>query len=118
MSDAILRDICVHPGGPPSVAELESKFGQSARPLLRRLEREGAITKVAEDRYYSRDSLEKMVGTLRSGLIPGRKYSPAELKDVLGVTRKYLIPFLEYCGRTGVTLRDGVGRQVRAVGVE
>ena len=118
LSDAILRDICVHPGGPPSVAELESKFGQSARPLLRRLEREGAITKVAEDRYYSRDSLEKMVGTLRSGLIPGRKYSPAELKDVLGVTRKYLIPFLEYCDRTGVTLRDGDGRQVRAVGVE
>ena len=118
LSDAILHDICIRPADPPSVAELQSKFGESARPLLRRLEREGAITKVAEDRYYSRDSLEKMVGTLRSGLIPGRKYSPAELKEVLGVTRKYLIPFLEYCDRTGVTLRDGDGRQVRAVGVE
>ena len=115
LSDAILHDICTHPADPPSVSELKSKFGGTVPPLLRRLERLGAITKIAEDRYYSRDSLETMVGALRSGLIPGRKYSPAELKEVLGVTRKYLIPFLEYCDRTGVTFRDGDGRQVRAV---
>jgi len=59
-----------------------------------------------------------MVGSLRSGLVPGRKYTPAELKELLGVTRKYLIPFLEYCDRAGVTERFGDGRQVRAVEVE
>jgi selenocysteine-specific elongation factor len=118
LSDAILHDICTHSAEPPSVAELERKFGGSTPALLRRLERQGDVERVAEDRYYSRESVESMVDALRSGLIPGRRYSPAELKEVLGVTRKYLIPFLEYCDRKGVTERHGDGRQVRAVEVE
>jgi selenocysteine-specific elongation factor len=54
-----------------------------------------------------------MVETLRGSLVPGRRYSPAELKEVLGVTRKYLIPFLEFCDRTGVTERGSDGRQLQ-----
>ena len=100
-SDAILHEICTHPADPPSVGDLSARFGQTVPALLRRLERQGEIEKVSEDRYYSRESVDHMVGALRSGVVPGRKYTPAELKEVLGVTRKYLIPFLEYCDRTG-----------------
>lgn len=118
LSDAILHEICTHPADPPSVAELQTRFGRSVSALLRRLERQGDVERVAEDRFYSRESVANMVGALRSELVPGRKYTPAELKEVLGVTRKYLIPFLEYCDRTGVTERHGDGRQVRVVEVE
>jgi selenocysteine-specific elongation factor len=114
-SDAILHEICTHPAEPPSVGELSARFGQAVPALLRRLERQGQVERVSEDRYYSRESVDHMVGALRSGVVPGRKYTPAELKEVLGVTRKYLIPFLEYCDRTGVTERSGDGRQVKAV---
>jgi hypothetical protein len=41
---------------------------------------------------------------------PARIYSPAELRDVLGVSRKYLIPFLEYCDRRQITERRADGR--------
>jgi selenocysteine-specific elongation factor len=40
----------------------------------------------------------------------GRVYTPAELRDVLGVSRKYLIPFLEYCDRQRITERLEGGR--------
>ena len=113
ISDAILHDICNQPAEPPSVRELESKFGRTTMALLRRLERQGDIQRVSEDRYYSKEAVAGMVRSLRTGLAPGRSYSPAELKDVLGVTRKYLIPFLEFCDRTGVTERGGDGRKVR-----
>jgi selenocysteine-specific elongation factor len=115
-SDAILHAICIQPLEPPSTGELESKFGRSTVALLRRLEREGEVERVAEDRYYSRSALAQMVGSLRSSLEPGRPYSPSELRDVLGVSRKYLIPFLEFCDRRGVTERNGAGRVLRTDG--
>jgi hypothetical protein len=52
--------------------------------------------------------------TLRTRLEPARSYTPAELRDLLGISRKFLIPFLEYCDRTGVTDRTDVGRALRA----
>jgi selenocysteine-specific elongation factor len=82
-------------------------------PLLRRLEREGRLERVADDRFYAREAAERMVDKLRSSLDAGKLYSPAELRDVLGVSRKYLIPFLEYCDRKGITDRRAEGRSVR-----
>jgi len=113
LSDSILHDICTGVYEPPSVSDLESKFGKTTGALLRRLERQGQIERVAEDRYYGREPLEQMVRKLSSTLVPGRNYSPAELKDVLGVTRKYLIPFLEFCDRKGITERLNEGRQLK-----
>jgi selenocysteine-specific elongation factor len=116
LSDAILHAICIQPLEPPSVGELQGKFGSSAMALIRRLERQGQLERVADDRYYSRDALEQMVCTLRSSLAAGRKYSPGELREVLGISRKYLIPFLEFCDRRGVTERMEAGRVLRPEG--
>lgn len=113
LSDAILHEICIHAVEPPSVSELEARFGGSTSALLRRLEREGDVERVADDRYYGREAVAGMVEALRTSLQPGRVYSPSELKEVLGVSRKYLIPFLEFCDRKGVTERRDQGRAVR-----
>ncbi len=113
VSDSILHDICIGASEPPSVGDLEAKFGKNTGALLRRLERKGDIERISADRYYGRDSVLQMVGALREKLEPGRQYSPAELKEVLGVSRKYLIPFLEFCDRKGVTARGSEGRQVK-----
>ncbi|HEX2717333.1 MAG TPA: selenocysteine-specific translation elongation factor [Gemmatimonadaceae bacterium] len=95
---------------PPSVGELEQTLGPAARGVLRFLERRGDIVAVADDRYYAAPALASLMGALREGMREGRPYTPAELRDILGLSRKYLIPFLEYCDRAGVTLREGSGR--------
>jgi selenocysteine-specific elongation factor len=74
------------------------------------MEREGVLERVAEDRYYARDAVDGMVGTLKTSMERGRQYTPSELREVLGVSRKYLIPFLEFCDRKGVTIRADQGR--------
>jgi hypothetical protein len=38
-------------------------------------------------------------------------YGPAELRELLGFSRKFLIPFLEYCDRAGITRRDLEGKR-------
>jgi selenocysteine-specific elongation factor len=100
------------------VGELVTRYGSSVPGLLRFLERQGRIVQVEVDRYYDRSALDGMIGRLRSELVPGKVYVPSQLKDVLGFSRKYLIPFLEFCDRTGVTERSGEGRVLRpATGV-
>jgi selenocysteine-specific elongation factor len=36
--------------------------------------------------------------------------APTDLREMLGFSRKYLIPFLEYCDKKGYTSRQGNGR--------
>jgi selenocysteine-specific elongation factor len=95
---------------PPSVSELGTDYGPSSGGLLKLLEREGLIIPVESDRYYSREAVSGLIERLRGSMQPGREYSPAELRDVIGLSRKFLIPFLEYCDRSGVTERRSNGR--------
>jgi selenocysteine-specific elongation factor len=95
---------------PPSVAELTSANGPVVAQLLRLLEREGAVIPVDSERYYEVSALTLLVARLRNEMVGGREYSPSELREVIGLSRKYLIPFLEYCDRRGITERRSVGR--------
>lgn len=109
----VVHDICAGQLEPPSVVELVSRYGSSVPALLHHLERQGRIVKVEADRYYDRGTLDAMIVRLKTNLVPGRVYVPAQLRDVLGTSRKYLIPFLEFCDRNGITERRGEGRVLR-----
>ena len=95
---------------PPSVGELSAAHGPTVVPIIRMLEREGAVVSVESDRYYDAGALTALVDRLRTGMVAGRAYTPGELRDVIGLSRKYLIPFLEYCDRRGITERRSTGR--------
>jgi selenocysteine-specific elongation factor len=92
---------------PPSVAELGVQFGRYVPSLLRALERDGRVVAVASDRYFSRDALDELLRRLRVGTGDNRERTPSEVREIIGLTRKYLIPFLEYCDRTGLSVRRG-----------
>jgi selenocysteine-specific elongation factor len=111
--DRLAHDICAGETEPPSVGELISRYGNSVPGLLRFLERQGRIVQVEDDRYYDRGALDGLIARLKTGLAPGEVYAPAQLRDVLGFSRKYLIPFLEFCDRSGITERRGVGRVLK-----
>jgi selenocysteine-specific elongation factor len=109
----LAHEICASGREPPSVGELVASFGSSVPALLHYLERQGRVVQVETERYYDRDAVAALLAKLRRELVPGRVYVPAQLRDVLGFSRKYLIPFLEFCDRIGVTERRGEGRTLR-----
>ena len=113
VSEQVAHDICAAQREPPSVSELVSRYGSSVPALLRLLERQGRIVQVEADRYYDRSVLEGMIVRLRGALVAGNTYLPSQLRDILGFSRKYLIPFLEFCDRNGLTERRGDGRVLR-----
>jgi selenocysteine-specific elongation factor len=112
-TNRLAHDICSGGREPPSVNDLVSRYGSSVPSLLNFLERQGRIVQVEADRYYDRSAVDALIAKLRAGLAPGRAYAPAQLRDLLGFSRKYLIPFLEFCDRIGVTERRGEGRTLR-----
>ncbi len=95
---------------PPSTDELAAEFGGDAGPLLRFLERTGEVVQVEPSRYFAASQLQALVERLRSSMANGSERTPGELRDALGLSRKFLIPFLEYSDRVGYTRRGSTGR--------
>jgi selenocysteine-specific elongation factor len=98
---------------PPSVAELERSTGhRDLHPLLRLAAASGRIEAVERDRYYTREALEQFALVLtdlgRAGAI-----LPAAVRDRLGLSRKFVIPLLEWADGRGITVREGDGRRLR-----
>ncbi len=108
--DKILSVLVAAGSEPPSTSELSLQLGTEAEPVLRYLERQGRITQVEPGRYYETTQLEQLVERLRTGMADGTEQTPSQLRDLLGVSRKFLIPFLEFCDAAGYTTRSGVGR--------
>jgi selenocysteine-specific elongation factor len=95
---------------PPSADEMAAELGTSVLAVLRFLERQGDVVQVEEGRYYDATQLTLLVNRLKEALGGGRMASPSELREELGLSRKFLIPFLEYCDRLGYTNRGATGR--------
>jgi selenocysteine-specific elongation factor len=100
---------------PPSVAELQARFGPQTLSLLRHLERQHRVVQVEDARFYTPDAVRELLHRLESGMTGKGELAPTDLREVLGFSRKFLIPFLEYCDRRGYTARQGNGRVWRGV---
>ncbi len=115
LKNRILAAVVTAATEPPSLDEIAVSLGAplvEVTTLSRWLAREGALVPVESDRYYSVEAVQELRGRLRRGMPEAREYAPAELKDVMHLTRKFLIPFLEYCDREGYTIRGGLGRRL------
>jgi selenocysteine-specific elongation factor len=89
----------------PSAAEA-ARLERVARVLLR----EGVVDRVGERTLVDRRALDALERTLRERFPPGAKIEVAELKQLTGLTRKHVIPLLEYLDRRRVTRRAGAAR--------
>lgn len=100
---------------PPSVAELQAAHGEDVPALLKLLEREGGAVPIALDRWFATRAVQALLDRLRAGTTPTQRYTPSELRELLGISRKFLIPFLEWCDRKGITRRGDDGRTFPAI---
>jgi selenocysteine-specific elongation factor len=117
LSAALLGALQAAGQEPPSLEELAVSLRAdpvAITSLARFLAREGLLVAVEPARYYPTAAVDALVARLREGMRPEADYGPAELRELLGFSRKFLIPFLEFSDRAGHTLRDPSGRRRRA----
>ena len=99
---------------PPSVPELALLVGRPDLPaILRIAEAERSVEAVERDRYYSRTALEAFSRAVVEAGTSG-EVTVGRLRETLGLSRKFLIPLLEWSDRQGLTVRSGDTRRLRA----
>jgi selenocysteine-specific elongation factor len=112
--ETIVSNLSAAGAEPPTTDELGATVGADPLPLLRFLERRGGVVQVEPNRYYDATQLTLLLDRIRSAFGSGGELGPGELRDALGLSRKYVIPMLEYCDRRGLTARGAKGRVWRS----
>ena len=108
--------LAAQPLAPPSLSEVAVRLSipkQKLIEMVRLLEREGAVVRVAADLCFEAAAVAAAQRTLHerwTGQVP---IPTAEFRDVVGTSRKFAIPLLEYFDRVGVTSRVGEVRTLR-----
>jgi selenocysteine-specific elongation factor len=102
---------------PPSVADIAAATGAEVgvvRKVLGRLASDGAVVRVTSELHFSAGAYESAREKLRPVFAanPGGA-TAAELRDALGVSRKFAIPLLEHFDAHGFTKRVGDLRTLR-----
>jgi len=113
----ILKGLLRHGFTPPGIKDFAVEVRQSEgrlRDVLERLIFEGKAVKVKGDLYFHSDVIEDLKKKVRSYLSEKKEMTPSEFKSVLDLSRKYMIPLLEYLDEIKVTIRTGDKRILRS----
>ena len=105
------------PLAPPDLKDLEKQLGASRNKLLevvRLLERDGSVIRVATDLYYLSSAIDQVRAVLKKFLSQKGEITAASFRDLINSSRKYTIPLLEYFDREGTTIRIGDIRRLKA----
>jgi selenocysteine-specific elongation factor len=95
---------------PPEPSSFANQAGGNAANLKDLFDvcvAEGFLIQISDDTYVHAEVEAKMRQEVREKLADGSAATVAEIRDLLGTTRKYAVPFCEYLDRIGMTKREG-----------
>jgi selenocysteine-specific elongation factor len=101
---------------PPAIKQLCDTFRSEEKEILELLSlliREGRIVKIKGDVHYAPLPLSQIREKLVALLKEKKEITPPEFREVTGLSRKYMIPLLEYFDQEKVTIRVGDKRMLR-----
>lgn len=94
----------------PFKSELSQKLSFSEKEIndiLKLMTKEGALIRINDSLYMTAKQYDKMISLLRGFFSRKNEMTVAEFRDLLGTTRKYALPLLEYLDSSKITLRVG-----------
>jgi selenocysteine-specific elongation factor len=101
---------------PPSAEEALSRAGLAGgedNELFQMLLESRRLVRVKESLFFHTAALEAIQDKLVALLRERKEIGPGDIKDLLGISRKYAIPLLEYFDARRVTTRVGERRVLR-----
>ena len=110
---AFIAELESQPFNPPPLAELMRKHALTPA-LLQYLVTDGRIVRVNDDTVFARSAYDEAVRVLRAHLAEHRTLTVAAARDLLGSSRRYVLPLLEWLDAHKVTRRVGDDRILRS----
>src|SRR5262245_12941819 len=103
---------------PPDLKDIEKQLGVNRNKLtevIRLLERDRSVIRVATDLYYLSSTVDQIRAVLKRFLSDKGEITAGSFRDLIGSSRKYTIPLLEYFDREGLTIRIGDVRRLKSI---
>ena len=117
LMDRVKKALGAQPLTPPDLKDIEKQLGVTRNKLtevVRLLERDRYVVRVATDLYYLPPAIDHVRTILKNFISEkGEITAAASFRDLIGSSRKYTIPLLEYFDREGVTIRIGDIRKLK-----
>lgn len=110
LKDKIVEAFAASGLSPPEPAAFANQAGGNAaalKDIFAVAVAEGFLVRLTDDLYLSAEAEAGMRAAVADRLRAGPGLTVAEVRDLLGTTRKYAVPICEYLDRTGVTRREG-----------
>ena len=110
LSSKLLGLLCVAHVAPPLVQELVRDLGADAGSVqraLNSLDKQGLITRVNKELFFEKAAFDQLLDKAKNCLLQHGRASAADLKEAMGISRKYAIPLLECFDSLGITRREG-----------
>ena len=101
---------------PPSLSDVINGFKDQkakAQTIVRLMLKDGELIKINEDLCFAREAITKLREDYKAKLTQDGKATPAAFKDLTGLSRKYIIPLMEYFDVSKLTVRVGDHRILR-----
>jgi len=101
---------------PPYFKDVVKNFGideKEAKELFALLVKEKMLVKVKQDLYFDFEAIENLQTKLIDFFKTEKELTTPQFKKIAKVSRKYLIPLLEYFDSSNITIRVGDVRQLR-----
>ena len=101
----------------PAMSELTAQLPeyppQSVQQTFYALMNLGRFIKIEDDLFIHTQMFEAIVNSLTDYLQKNDIITVAEFRELAQTSRKYAVPFLEYCDGKGLTIREGNHRRLR-----
>lgn len=101
---------------PPTLREVDAIFPEHKKEiaiLAKMMLQEGELVRISEDLHFHRDVLSGLREDYRRMLMEKGEATPASFRDLTGLSRKFIIPLMEYFDMTKLTMRVGDKRLLR-----
>ncbi|EPR35765.1 selenocysteine-specific translation elongation factor [Alkalidesulfovibrio alkalitolerans DSM 16529] len=101
---------------PPNLKDVLDPLGldaKAAASLFKMLVEQGELVKVKEDMFFAAGAVESLVARITEWFATNDDLTPASLRDLTGLSRKYAIPVLEWLDKEKITVRVGDKRLLR-----
>jgi len=114
--DQVESDFLRAEAAPPSPEEALSRagiHGDEEHELFQLLVEGKRLVRIKESLFFHAHALDSIQDKLVALLRERKEIGPGDIKDLLGISRKYAIPLLEYFDGRRVTMRVGERRVLR-----
>ncbi|ACS80243.1 selenocysteine-specific translation elongation factor [Maridesulfovibrio salexigens] len=86
---------------------------KEAAPVYKLLQDEGLLVRIKDDMYFAKSAVDGLQETLEGYFAENEELGPQDFKALVGLSRKFSIPLLEYMDKEKVTIRVGDKRRLR-----